>query len=69
MAINDNIDRHHLKVWGADDDDDPVGSDDKYMTNDEYMKENYGFQLELADAESEIAAVYESTIDKEYVNE
>ena len=39
------------------------------MTDDEYMEENYEFQLKLTDAESDIAAVYESTIDKEYVDE
>ena len=39
------------------------------MTDDENMKEDYEFQLKLADAESEITAVYESTIDKEYVDE
>ena len=38
--INDDIDRHHLKIWGADKDDDPADSDDKYITDDEYTEEN-----------------------------
>ena len=41
---------------------------DEYVTDDEYIEENYEFQFELADTESEIAAAYTSTIDKEYVD-
>ena len=38
--INDDIDRHHLKIWGAEKNDDPADSDDKYITDDEYTEEN-----------------------------
>ena len=41
---------------------------DRYVTDDEYIEENYEFQFELAATESEIATSYASTIDKEYVD-